>query len=253
MNRKLVLVLSVFLVQFPILICCIVGLIPLHPLVIMIPLVCFLNTKIENRDRKGLGLIINRLKSSILLALFFSTFLFVGRLIVFRLEGMIIEIPSFSTDTLWFLLKDFIVAVFIIAMWEEIVNRGYIQTRLQEVWRFKGVIVATLLFASLHIPSAFLDFGFNLNIVLWRFVETGLAGFMLAYVYWLTGSVFSTIAFHGLRNFSNDLALYLGNATHGQIIASQIPFQFVWLLVQIALLLFISRTIFKHYKKSNNH
>lgn len=75
---------------------------------------------------------------------------------------------------------------------------------------------------------------------------------MLAYVYWVTGSVFSTIAFHGLRNFSNDLTLYLGNVTHGQVITSQIPFQFLWLLAQIALLLFIPRTIFES-TKSNNH
>lgn len=191
MNRKLSLVLIVFFIQFPILICFITGLIPFHPIMIMVPLVCFLNIKIENRGRKGLGLVINRFKSSILLALFFSGLLFIGRLIIFRLEGIILKIPSFSGGTLWFLVKDFAVAVFIIAMWEEIVNRGYIQNRLQEVWRFGGVIIATLFFASLHIPSAFLDFGFNLNIILWRFIETGLAGFMLAYFYWLTGSVIS--------------------------------------------------------------
>jgi len=88
--------------------------------------------------------------------------------------------------------------VVIIALWEEIVSRGYIQTRLQKAWGLWGVVIATLLFALLHLPSA-LAAG-SLPEAAVRFLQTGLSGFVLSYLYWETRSVLPTIFLHGLRN-----------------------------------------------------
>jgi len=143
------------------------------------------------------------------------------------------------------------VDVFIIALWEEIVSRGYIQTRLQVVWGFWGVIIVTLLFASLHLPSAFLDYGYDLPAALFRFAQTGPSGFMLGYVYWQTGSVPTTIALHGLRNFALSVSMHLSGVTAAQMSASQISFQFLWLVGQVGLVLLVCRTLFESKREEN--
>jgi len=234
----------VYLVQIPILVGCVAGLIPLHPIVILLPLVGLLNGKVEGKGREGLGLVIVRPGRSLLLALLFAALCFGGSLIVFGLEDVPLQPPPLTAETIWSLIGEFAVDVFIIALFEEVVNRGYIQTRLQAVWGFWGVIVATLLFASLHLPSAFLDFGYDLSTALAYFVLTGLAGFMLGYVYWRTGSVLTTIAIHGLRNFAWGVSLRLGGVTAARMHVSQTAFQLLWLLAQVGLMLLLCRALF---------
>jgi len=111
------------------------------------------------------------------------------------------------------------------------------------------VIVSTLLFASLHLPSAFLDFNYGLPTALLHFVQVGLPGFMLSYVYWRMGSVLTTIALHGLRNFAWSVSLRLGDVTAAQMHASQIPFQLLCLVAPVGLMLLICRAIFGDEKE----
>lgn len=243
MRRGILWAVVVYLVQIPILIGCVVGLIPIHPIVVMLPLVGLLNGKVEGRGREGLGLIVVQPGRSLLLALLFAALSFGGQLIVFWLEDIPLQPPPLTIETIRWLIEDFAVTVFIIALFEEIVSRGYIQTRLQEAWGFWGVIVASLLFSSLHLPSAFLDFGYDLPTALFHFVQVGLAGFVLGYVYWQTGSVLTTIVLHGLRNFAWVVSLRLGNITPAQMHVSQTPFQLLWLVGQVGLMLLVCRAL----------
>ena len=237
--------LVVYLVQIPIVIGYEKGWVPIHPIAVMLPLVGLLNSKVEGRGREGLGLVVVQPARSLLLALLFALLLFGGCLIVFWLGGVPLQWPSPTVETVWALTKEFAVDVFIIALFEEIVNRGYIQTRLQAAWGFWGVMIATLLFASLHLPSAFLGFGYDLPTALLYFVQVGLAGFMLGYVYWWTGSVLTTIALHGLRNFAWGVSLRLGGVTPAQMHVSQVPFQLLWLMAQVGLLLPLCQVLFE--------
>jgi membrane protease YdiL (CAAX protease family) len=111
-------------------------------------------------------------------------------------------LPSVDGIFLIKLLKAFLIGVFGIALWEELVSQGYIQTRLQEVWGFFGAILSALMFASLHLPSALLEFRFGPGMIVLYFLKILLSGFMLAYIYWKTKSTLATIMIHGFRNFT---------------------------------------------------
>jgi len=235
---------AVYLVQIPILIGYGAGWIPIHPIAIMLPLVGLLNGEVEGRGREGLGLIVVQPGRSLLLALLFAALHFGGQLIVLRLESVPLRPLPLTPEMMGTLGGDFAVDVFIIALWEEIVSRGYIQTRLQEAWGFWGVVVATLLFASLHLPSAFLDYGSDLPRLSFRFAQTGLSGFMLGYVYWRAGSVLPTVALHGLRNFAGGIGLRLSNIIAAEMYVTQVPFQFLWLVGQVGMMLCICRLLF---------
>jgi len=137
------------------------------------------------------------------------------------------------------LTKDLAIDLFIIALWEEIVSRGYIQARLQRAWGLWGVAASTLLFGALHLPSALVDG--TLSGAASRFLQTGLSGFALSYLYWKTGSVLPTILLHGLRNFAGGLASYLSGLSYAQVIAVQIPFQLLWSVGEVVLMVFACR------------
>jgi membrane protease YdiL (CAAX protease family) len=132
------------------------------------------------------------------------------------------------------LTKDLAIDLFIIALWEEIVSRGYIQTRLQKAWGLWGVAATTLLFATLHLPSALVDG--TLSGAASRFLQTGLSGFALSCFYWKTGSVLPTILLHGLRNFSESLVAHLSGLAYAQVIAVQVPFQLLWSVGEVVLM-----------------
>jgi len=231
----------VYLVQVPILVGYAAGWVPVHPIVVLLPLVGLLNGRVEGRGREGLGLNVVWPGRSLLLALLFAALAFAGDLIVLWLEGIPLRLPP--SITAGALAGEFATDVFIIALWEEVVSRGYIQTRLQEAWGFWGVVVAALLFASLHLPSALLDHGHDLPAALLRFAQTGLAGLALGYVYWWTESVPTTVALHGLRNFASGLALHLGGVTAAWMYVSRPLFQLPWLAVQVALIPFLCRAV----------
>ena len=55
MKRGILCAGAVYAFQIPFLIGCVVGLIPVHPIVAFLPLVGLLNGKVEGRGREGLG------------------------------------------------------------------------------------------------------------------------------------------------------------------------------------------------------
>jgi membrane protease YdiL (CAAX protease family) len=238
--------LFVFLVQFPFVIWYAQGKFPIHPIVILLPLVGLLNTCIEKRGAEGLGLWLVKADRGLFLALIFGALTITGGAIALRVAGSVLRAPDFTSPMIWALFKSFIVSVFILALWEELLNRGYIQTRLQAAWGFMGVIVSSFLFASMHIPSTLLDYDNDLLRASLRFAATGLAGLALGYVYWRTGSVLTSIAIHGFNNFSATALLPLiGGVTTEQLLYRQPVFWLAWLFIQVGLVMIICHFLYK--------
>ncbi|HEY75332.1 MAG TPA: CPBP family intramembrane metalloprotease [Thermoflexia bacterium] len=234
----------VYLVQIPVVVGYAAGWLPIHPIAVMLPLVGLINGRFEKRGREGLGLRQVRLDRVLLLALLWAV-LSLGRFgVVSWLEGAPWTPLPLSTKTVGGLAWDFVVAVFVIALWEEIVSRGYVQTRLQEAWGLWGVAAAALLFASLHVPSALLASACDAPTALYRFVQTGLAGFLLGYVYWRTGSVLASIAVHGLGNFALGVSLWMTGLTETHLLAAHRPLQLLWMGGQVGVALLLSRALF---------
>ena len=235
MKRQVLYAFWVYLVEVAAVVGYVVGWIPLHPIALMLPLVGLINFKVEGKGREGLGLVVRKPIRSLLLTLAFSALFFAEHIIRLRLEGVSLQPISFSVA------RDLLVDVFIIALWEEIVSRGYIQTRLRQAWGLWGVVVATLLFAFLHLPSALADYA--LPEVAFRFLQTGLSGFVLSYLYWKTGSVLPVILLHGLCNFAGSLAAHLSGLSYAQVIAVQMPFQLLWLAGEVGLMVVVCRLL----------
>lgn len=239
----------VFFTQIPFVLWYVRGGPALHPIVVMLPLVCMLNFMVERRGPEGLGLRLMRPGRSIVLAAGFATFSLVGWCIGLIFQGAALNPPLLTTDVIWLLLRSFLVDVFVLALWEEFLNRGYIQTRLQARWGFWGMVVTALLFASVHIPSAALDYDNDVVRILLRFAQTGLVGFVLGYIYWQSGSLITTIAVHGLNNFVLSLIYVTGGVSPQELIFSQAPFHFAWLIVQVGLTALVCRFLFRDRHK----
>ncbi len=238
--------LAVYLAQIPLVLAYELDVVPLHPIATVMPLAIFLNARVDRRGPEGLGLgTLTRPWRSVLLVSVFAALGFGGRLPALRLEGMLLQVPPFTPGTVGSLAGDLAVDVLIIALWEEIVSRGYIQTRLQEAWGLRGVLVATLLFASLHLPSALRDYGWT-PAVLGRFSQVWFGGFLLGYAYWRTESVVVTIALHGLRNFlALSLMVHLSSVNGVHLQVTQIGFQLLWLLGEVVLMVLACRVLFQ--------
>jgi membrane protease YdiL (CAAX protease family) len=242
----------VYFVQIPFVVWYAQGVVPIHPIVVMLPLVGLLNFKVEKRGREGLGVRLVGPGRSLLLALIYASLSVTGWLIGLRVEGIALRVPALTTEMIWTLIESFMVGVFIIALWEEVINRGYLQTRLQAALGFWGVIVTSLVFAALHVPSALLDCDNDVIKASLRFVQTGLVGFALGYVYWRSGSVFTTIAIHGLNNFVTGALPVLSGVSSQVLFFSQTPSQFLWLVGQVGLTLLLSHVMFKRAFKEGD-
>lgn len=243
-KKGLCLAFSAYLIQFPVLLGGILGWLPVPPVVIFPPLVGLVNTKIEKRGLEGLGLILPSPLRSLSLAIILGVFRMLGYFHKFTLAGISFSFPPVSTGVVFECLKAFVIAVFIIAMWEEIVSRGYIQTRLQEMWGFLGVILSALMFASLHLPSAILEFRYDPKMVLVNFVEMLLPGFMLAFIYWKTRSTLTTIAVHGLHNFLFVIAVSYSGLSSRTLHMLRPGLQILWSVVEILFVVFITGLLF---------
>jgi membrane protease YdiL (CAAX protease family) len=221
-----------------------------HPIVVMLPLVGIINFYVEKRDQVSLGLHQVQPGRSLIFALVYAGLSILGMVITLKLEGVPFKLPAISAENIWELVSSFLVGVFIIALWEEVVNRGFIQTRLQAAWGFWGVIITSLLFASMHIPSALLDSENDLMKVAIRFLETGLAGFAVGFVYWRTRSVLTTITIHGLNNFAiTEILPLLTGFSVQQFSFNQSGFQLVWLVGQVGMIVFCAQVFLRQVNR----
>jgi hypothetical protein len=91
---------------------------------------------------------------------------------------------------------------------EEILFRGYIQTRLNEdfgkPWRFKGVsygpglLISSILFGVLHLLNPFNPLIASYDLSIWSAISSSFAGLLFGFAREKTGTVLSASLAHGL-------------------------------------------------------
>ncbi len=207
------------------------------------------NAAIDERGREGLGLSVNRAKEVLTLSLMFGLSLFVGRLLLFNLEGISLEVPSVDFSFMRYQILRLVLEIGAVGFWEELIYRGYIQTRLEESWGFKGVLVASFLFGTAHIPSVVFQANYGVTGAAWRVAQTTLSGLMFGYIYMATKSVLLCSVFHGVRNFAWHLIASIA-LTNGGLLTLNIPFQLFWLLAETSALFVLGEKLF--FAKSPN-
>lgn len=244
MNRAILLAFLVYAIDLLVVSGVVIGWIPFHPIVLMVPLVGFLNYKIEKRGRDSLGLTPVNLLPALAVAGIFAVLTLGRYVLALRIAGIPLRPPIPTLATVLILARTVFVDIFIIALYEEIVNRGFIQSRLQASWGFSGVVIATILFVSLHIPSSVQHLSPDPAALVFRLLQVGLVGFLVTFVYWRTESVVPTIAIHGLSNVSYSLSQQLSGRTGLEIMTTQIPIQFLWLIVQVGFVLWVADRFF---------
>lgn len=99
--------------------------------------------------------------------------------------------PAFPSFELTYLLRDFAYMTFFVSLGEETLFRGIIQRELQEAFGPRsGLFLAAYLFGIMHLT--------------WRspleLVFAFLAGYLLGYIYYKTGSLTAPILLHGVNN-----------------------------------------------------
>jgi membrane protease YdiL (CAAX protease family) len=102
---------------------------------------------------------------------------------------------------------------------EEILFRGYIQSRLNEdfgkPWSFKGVsfgpglLISATLFGVLHMLNPFNPFTGSYDLAMWWAVTSGVSGLLFGFVREKTGTVVSASLAHGLIDLGQVIPLLL--------------------------------------------
>jgi membrane protease YdiL (CAAX protease family) len=108
---------------------------------------------------------------------------------------------------------------FFVGFGEEILFRGYMQTRLNEdfgmPWRFKdvrfgpGLLISSALFGVLHLLNPFNPFMGSYDLAVWSAIGSGFAGLLFGFVREKTGTVLSASLAHGLVDLGQVVPLLL--------------------------------------------
>jgi membrane protease YdiL (CAAX protease family) len=98
--------------------------------------------------------------------------------------------------------------LFFVGFGEEILFRGYMQTRLNEdfgkPWRFMdesfgpGLLISSALFGILHLFNTFNPFTGSYDLAVWWAINSSFAGLLFGFVREKTGTVLSPSLAHGL-------------------------------------------------------
>lgn len=160
----------------------------------------FLIVKIRKQSLKSLGLKKEKSLKSILLGLVFSIPFIVPPIIIAIMQGkQLISIP----DLIWLFLFYFL----IIGFGEELVFRGYLQTRLQGLIKGKwlSIVVAGLLFTLMHIPFQMISRDLGLFEFIMAHSSMLLITFpihiYLVYIYTRDQNILSVTITHAFINF----------------------------------------------------
>jgi hypothetical protein len=114
-NRQVLYTLGVYLVEVAVVVGYVVGWLPVHPIVLLLPLVGVINYKVERKGLKGLGIVIIRSYCTLLLTLVYGVLKLSENLILLQLEGMALNFNALWGGSLGSLLKTLAIAIFIIA------------------------------------------------------------------------------------------------------------------------------------------
>lgn len=133
------------------------------------------------------------------LALLISAFVLTVNIVMYITVGFGTWEPS-----LGMMVSDLLYWIFVIALFEEFIYRGYIQTRLYGIFKndVSAVLIGALLFSLSHVPFQVASGRreFDLSLVLWL-VFTFLAHFLLNYVYRRYNSIYGAILLHAMLNW----------------------------------------------------
>lgn len=167
----------------------------LKPLIWLVP-TFWLVRKIEKRPLTSLGLTTKNL--------FPSLYWGIGLGIVFALEGLLtnmikyrgLNFTSFGYTPL--ILLGSIGLSFATAFSEETVFRGYIFSRLGQIWKSEWLanIVSAFMFALIHLPIGIFVLGYTPIVLLAYLFFIFVYGFGAAFVFARTGNLVSSILLH---------------------------------------------------------
>ena len=167
----------------------------LKPVVWLLP-TFWLVKKIEKRPLTSLGLT----KKNLFPAIYWG----IGLGLVFALEGLITNVlkyRGFQLVDLSYSLSDFLIAIlasFATAFSEEIVFRGYIFNRLNQIWgkEWRANIVAALLFVLIHLPIGIFILSYSPITMFAYLLFVFVFGFGSAFVFARSGNILSSILLH---------------------------------------------------------
>ena len=174
------------------------------PVNLFLVFVCIMMVLVRKQPLASIGLSVKNLKKSFLLGL--GTGVFV--LLIFVVPGIFEGGKLIGFESL---VKSIFYYFFVIGLPEEILFRGYIQTRLYGVIKSDvlAVIAGGVMFMSMHIPyqiyvrgGSFIDF--IVNNCIWLLI-TFVWHFMFNFLYRKYNALAASTIFHTLINLSNDL------------------------------------------------
>jgi len=141
-------------------------------------------------------------------------------LIISSLTPFIIIINATNTGVDLGLISSTIIFMFFFTgLGEEILFRGYLQTRLNEVfgrpWKFKdvsfgpGLLISSALFGVLHLFNPFNPFMGSYDLDPWWAISSSFAGLLFGFIREKTGTVLSASLAHGLVDIGQVIPLLL--------------------------------------------
>jgi len=129
----------------------------------------------------------------------------IPELIIFKVDLFLFKSLNIQT-----LIIKFFYYFFCIALVEELIFRGYLQSRIQG-WitsKWLSVIVVGLFFSAMHIPIRFIDSGQEflpfIQAELSHLLYTFISHFYFLFVYRLTNNIFAPTMTHAILNVINN-------------------------------------------------
>jgi membrane protease YdiL (CAAX protease family) len=174
------------------------------PVNILLVLICCAVVLLRRQKLSTIGLTLKNVKTSSLFGLIFGVgYSLVNILTSLLSNGKLIAFSGIVYNIFYFFI--------IIAFTEEVVFRGFIQTRMYGLikWDVFAVLVCGLMFSVMHIPFQMYKQNVNLltflqNNYLWLLFLV-LYHFLFNFLYRKFNSLAAPILFHGFMNFSSNL------------------------------------------------
>ncbi|GAA0720665.1 hypothetical protein GCM10008905_10100 [Clostridium malenominatum] len=168
------------------------------PLLQLIPL--FILLKYKKQSVRSVGLKPEKIFKQIIIGVLFSIPFMLIIMFFSRLHGRRLV---YNNHLIWIFIRQFIA----VALVEEVIFRGYIQTRIQGLikGKWKSIIIVALMFSFAHISSRMI----RDNIGFFKYISSNIAYLKnlcifhvyFVYLYTRNNNVISSTVFHGLNNF----------------------------------------------------
>lgn len=171
---------------------------------LVLAFVCIAFALIKKQNLESIGFSRKNLKKSIILGVIFGLVVLLVNLIPGLMSGKILNtLPNLLVNLLYYLV--------IIALVEEIIFRGYIQTRIYGLVKkpILAILLTAFLFMSIHIP--FQMYVNHMNFILYissnyiTLVFTFIWHIVLNFLYTKYNSIVAPTIFHTIMNWSNYL------------------------------------------------